>query len=101
MKLTDKNLISLEDYISDTYGAVNTEVRENFEKDYQAFKLGYLIQEARIKSGLTQEQLALKIGMDKSYISKIENNIKDVRFSTLQKIIEAIGGQLKLSIVIN
>lgn len=49
--------------------------------------------------GLTQEELAEKVGTSKSYISKIENNIKEVRISTLQKIVElGFGGRLLLSI---
>ena len=37
--------------------------------------------------------------LGKSYISKIENNIKEVRISTLQKIVElGFGGHLELSI---
>jgi len=36
---------------------------------------------------------------NKAYISKVENNIKDVRMSTLQKIIEiGLGGKLQVSI---
>ncbi|MGL5889401.1 MAG: helix-turn-helix domain-containing protein, partial [Bacteroidia bacterium] len=51
------------------------------------------------KRGLTQEELALKCGTTKSYISKIENDVKEVRISTLQKIVElGLGGTLKLSI---
>tara|TARA_R110001599_G_scaffold54340_1_gene151189 strand:+ start:135 stop:293 length:159 start_codon:yes stop_codon:yes gene_type:complete len=49
--------------------------------------------------GMTQEQLAEKVGTTKSYISKIENNIKEARISTLQKIIVlGFGGRLELSI---
>jgi len=60
---------------------------------------GVLIHDARIERGLTQEELAEKVGTTKSYISKIENNIKEVRISTLQRIIElGLGGQLQLSI---
>jgi len=48
---------------------------------------------------MTQEELAFKVGTTKSYISKIENNIKEVRFSTLKKKIElGLDGQLELSI---
>jgi transcriptional regulator with XRE-family HTH domain len=48
---------------------------------------------------MTQEQLAEKVGTTKSYISKIENNIKEVRLSTLKKIIElGLGENLELSI---
>jgi len=58
-----------------------------------------MIQQARIKKGMTQEELALKCGTNKGYISKIENNIKEVRISTLQKIVElGLGGHLHLSI---
>ena len=39
------------------------------------------------------------VGTIKSYISKIENNIKEVRISTLQRIVElGLGGHLQLSI---
>ena len=73
--------------LTEKYGAPGTETRDEYEKGFEAFKLGVMIHEARIKQGLTQEQLASKIGMDKGYISKVENNFKDVRISTLQKII--------------
>ncbi|MDY3540573.1 helix-turn-helix transcriptional regulator, partial [Riemerella anatipestifer] len=57
------------------------------------------IQQARLEKGLTQEQLAKKCGTNKGYISKVENNIKDVRLSTLQKIVEiGLGGKLNLGI---
>lgn len=58
-----------------------------------------MLHEARLEKGLTQKELAEKVGTTKSYISKIENNIKEVRISTLQKIVElGFGGQLQLSI---
>ncbi|MFY7944337.1 MAG: helix-turn-helix domain-containing protein, partial [Crocinitomicaceae bacterium] len=69
------------------------------EEGYENFKIGALIHEARLEKGMTQEQLAEKVGTTKSYISKIENNIKEVRLSTLKKIIElGLGGNLELSI---
>jgi HTH-type transcriptional regulator / antitoxin HipB len=98
--ITTKNndLKTLDQFITEQYGEKGTEQFDNFEKGYQAFKLGVLIQEARLKKGFTQEQLADKIGTSKAYISKVENDLKDVRFSTLQKIIEGLGGQLNFSI---
>ena len=57
-----------------------------------------MIQAARLEKGLTQEKLAGKIGSSKSNISKIENNLKEVRLSTLRKIVElGLGGNLQLS----
>jgi DNA-binding XRE family transcriptional regulator len=43
------------------------------------FKIGAMLHEARLEKGMTQEDLAEKVGTTKSYISKIENNIKEVR----------------------
>ncbi|WP_296683730.1 helix-turn-helix transcriptional regulator [Flavobacterium sp.] len=92
-------LQTLSEFKDEFYGNIGTEKRIALEEGYQEFKLGALIHEARIEKGLTQEQLAEKCGTTKSYISKIENNIKEVRFSTLQKIVESgLGGKLELNI---
>ncbi len=99
MKANDKNLKSLDQFIDEKIGKKGTEKRERFETEYDAFKLGVLIQQAREKKGLTQEQLAKLAGTNKSYISKLERNLKDIRFSTLQRIInEGLGGHLEISI---
>jgi ribosome-binding protein aMBF1 (putative translation factor) len=99
MKAKTKNLKSLDQFVDEKIGERGTENREEFEKEYEAFKLGVLIQQARESKGLTQEQLADLAGTNKSYISKLERNLKDIRFSTLQRIInEGLGGHLDISI---
>jgi ribosome-binding protein aMBF1 (putative translation factor) len=99
MKVKNKDLKSLDQFINEKVGEHGTEQREQFESDYSTFKLGVLIQEARERKGLTQEQLAVLAGTNKSYISKLERNLKDIRFSTLQRIInDGLGGQLDISI---
>ncbi len=99
MKAKNENLKSLDQFIDKKIGEKGTEKREKFEIEYDAFKLGVLIQQAREEKGLTQEQLAKLAGTNKSYISKLERNLKDIRFSTLQKIInEGLGGHLEISI---
>jgi HTH-type transcriptional regulator/antitoxin HipB len=93
------NLKALDQFVEEQYGKKGTPKRDKFEKGYESFKIGVLIQQARIERGLTQEELAEKCGTNKGYISKIENNIKEVRISTLQKIVEmGLGGHLELSI---
>jgi HTH-type transcriptional regulator/antitoxin HipB len=52
------------------------------------FKLGALIHEAHKARGLTQTELADRCGTTNAYISKVENDIQDVRVATLRKIIE-------------
>lgn len=96
-----KNLISLEEFRDKNYGKRGTKERDELEAGYGAFRIGALIQERRTEMGMTQQQLAEKVGTTKSYISKIENNIKEARISTLQKIIElGFGGRLELIIKI-
>jgi HTH-type transcriptional regulator/antitoxin HipB len=96
---TKNNLKSLDQFVEEQYGKKGSPTREKLEKGYNEFKLGVLLQQARIEKGMTQEQLAEKCGTNKGYISKIENNIKEVRISTLQKIVEiGLGGHLQLSI---
>ncbi len=102
MQTKNKNLQSLDQFIDTEIGKRGSEKREAFETAYDTFKLGILIQQAREKKGLTQEQLAALAGTNKSYISKLERNLKDIRFSTLQRIInEGLGGHLDISIRLN
>ena len=99
MEAKNKNLKSLDQFIDEKIGKKGTDRRERFEAEYDAFKLGVLIQKAREEKGLTQEQLAKLAGTNKSYISKLERNLKDIRFSTLQRIInEGLGAHLEISI---
>jgi ribosome-binding protein aMBF1 (putative translation factor) len=95
-----KNKIkTLEQFKEENYGKRGTSKRDKLEAGYEIFKIGALIHDARLEKGMTQEELAKKCGTTKSYISRIENNIKEVRISTLQKIVElGFGGQLQLSI---
>ena len=76
MKTVNKNLMTLEEFKEKNYGKRGTKERDELEAGYVAFKIGALIQQARFERGMTQEQLAEKVGTTKSYISKIENNMK-------------------------
>ncbi len=91
--------MTLDDFKDKHYGEKGTSKRDELEEGYENFKLGTLIHEARLEKGMTQAELAEKVGTTKSYISKIENNVKEVRLSTLQKIVQlGLGGHLDLSI---
>lgn len=69
------------------------------EKSELSLKIGQMIREARLKSGLTQQDLALKSGTSRTYISRIENDRSDLEIATLRKIIETGLGR-KLDILI-
>jgi DNA-binding XRE family transcriptional regulator len=98
-KQNDNRLTSWDDHLDKKYGKTGTPTRDKYEEEFEAFKIGVLIQEARKKQHLTQKQLAEKVGTTKNYISRIENNASDIRLSTLMRIIrEGLGGHLKLSV---
>ncbi len=99
MKTKTKRTKSLSDVKTKFYGKKGTKRRDLLEEGYETFKIGFLIKDARLRKGLTQQELADRVGTTKSYISKIENNIKEARISTLQKIVEdGFGGNLELKI---
>ncbi len=99
MKKINKNLTSFADHLDKQYGKRGTATREKYEEEFEAFKLGVMLQELRKEQGLTQELLAEKYGTTKTYIPRIENNASDIRLSTLMRIIrEGLGGHLKLSV---
>ena len=99
MKTKNKSLVTLEEFKDKNYGNRGTKKRDELEAGYDLFKIGALIHDTRIELGMTQEELADKVGTTKSYISKLENNLKEARISTLQKIVElGFGGHLELSI---
>lgn len=98
MNKKSKHLTSFDDHLDQQYGKKESSTRDKFEQEFEAFKIGVLIQEARKKKHLTQEELALRVGTTKNYISRIENDASDIRLSTLMRIIrEGLGGHLTLT----
>ena len=96
---TKSNITILDQMLDKKYGKKGQPKREQWEQQFETFRLGVLLEEARTKLGMTQEELAEKCGTDKSYISRIENNSSDIRLSTLMKIIQqGLGGHLKLTL---
>lgn len=99
MKIEKTKLTSFSDHLDSQYGAPGSLGRERYEQEFEAFKLGVMLQELRKEKGLTQEQLAEKCGTTKNYISRIENNASDIRLSTLMRIIqEGLGGFLNFKV---
>lgn len=94
--LENINAKAFEEHLEERYGAPGTDQRMAFEAKAKAFAIGELIKEERRLSNMTQEQLALKTGTKKSFISRIENGKSDIQLSTLYRILE-IGLGKKIS----
>lgn len=74
------------------------EFAEGFEQGYKEFKIGVLLKQAREQAGLSQEELANKLGTQKTAISRIENHAQDIKLSTIQKVARALGKNLEIRI---
>lgn len=96
---TNKDITTFEEHLENQYGSKGSLTREKFEDEFESFRIGALIYEARKKKNLTQQQLADKTGTTKNYISRIENDASDIRLSTLMGIAHlGLEGNLKLSL---
>ena len=91
------NFNTFEDLLISKYGKPGTPSRDEFDTKSKAFMIGELLKETRKKSKITQEELALKTGTKKSYISRVENGKSDIQLSTLFRLFEdGLGKSLNL-----
>jgi DNA-binding XRE family transcriptional regulator len=83
------------------YGIAGSASREKFIEEANAYFTGQLIEDARKKANLTQEELAKRVGSNKSYISRIENGKTEPKVSTFYRIASALGLSVELHPIIN
>jgi len=72
------SITTFDEHLEKRYGKAGEEGRMAFEAKAKAFAIGELIKEERRLSKMTQEQLAIKTGTKKSFISRIENGKSDI-----------------------
>ncbi len=90
---------NLDELLNIEFGEVGTKSREKFDVETEAFCLAQTLKEERLRAGLTQEQLAEKIGTKKTYISRLENGKADIQLNTLFRIFEGLGRRVILTIL--
>jgi len=79
-------------------GKIGTARRDQFEFELKLELIGGMIKTARKERQLTQEQLGKLIGVNKSQISKLENNAKNVTMSTILKVFEALEAKVNFKV---
>ena len=62
MKKVNKNITTLDEILDKKYGKSGSKKRDKWEQDFESFRLGVMLEEARTKLGMTQEELADKCG---------------------------------------
>ena len=90
---------SINEHFDLKYGKIGTESRVEFEKNAEAFFIAELVKEKRKEANMTQQQLAEKLNVKRTYISKIERAVADIRISTLRRIVEVgLGGTFQINV---
>ena len=94
----EKEMSDLNKYISKRKKD-DQEFAENYDTGYQDFKVSVLLKQIRQQSGLTQDELAIKLKTKKSVISRIENHADDIPLSTLRRYAKSLGRRIKIEVV--
>lgn len=85
------------DLLNEFVGEKGSASRERFEAELRAEILAAKIKEMRLKKHLTQEQLGVLVGKDRTQISKIEKG-RNLTISSIVQIVEALGGKVNFDI---
>jgi len=79
------------------YGKAGTPEREQFRREAYAYYMGQILHDARKSEKITQQELASRVGVDKSYISKIEKGFVEPGISMFYRIASALGLSVELN----
>ena len=93
---TKMQTYNVSEELNKTFGAPGTESRRRAEDQAWEEYNAQILLDARKESGMTQSELAKKIGADKSYISRVERGITIPSISTFYRRVAAMGLTVEL-----
>lgn len=91
-----KGLPTINGQLDERYGAPGTPEREAFDAKARAWYYAELLKDERKRQKMTQQQLAIRIGKKREYISKLEQGSLDMQLSTFLQISNALGMRFSL-----
>ncbi len=92
-----KHLPTTEDLLEKEYGAKGTVMRDEFDAKSRAWYYAEILKNARKSAGITQQQLANRIGKKREYVAMLEKGETDMQLSTFIMISEAVGLKFALT----
>ncbi|MBO4692610.1 MAG: helix-turn-helix transcriptional regulator [Bacteroidales bacterium] len=92
-----KKLQTAEDYLSAKYGKRGSDSRKEFNAKAMAWYYAEILKDARKEAGMTQQQLAEKVGKKREYIALLEKRETDMQLSTFLMITQAVGVNVELT----
>jgi HTH-type transcriptional regulator / antitoxin HipB len=98
MKKQNHKGITLDQFKDKYIGNPGSPDRDQYEFDLKMEILGEMIKKTRKERNMTQEELGQLIGVNKSEISKLEKNSRNMTIGTVIKIFHALRTNVKLKI---
>ena len=98
MENTKLRIYTLDEAKDRHLGKVGTDKRDNYEYELRLDLLGEMIKQTRKERHLTQSQLGELIGVQKSQISRIERNAKNVTIETILKVFRALKAKVNFNV---
>lgn len=92
-----KTLPTVEDLFEKDYGMKGSVKRDEFDAKSRAWYYAEVLKNARKTAGITQKQLAEKIGKKREYVAMLEKGETDMQLSTFIMISEAVGLKFALT----
>lgn len=96
-KNTLASLPTVEDMFVAEHGEKGILSREEFDAKSKAWYYAEVLKNARKAAGITQKQLAEKIGKKREYIAMLEKGETDMQLSTFIMLSEAVGLKFALT----
>jgi len=90
------SLPTVNQMLDSKYGTDGTSAREDFDAKAKAWYYAEVLKDARKAVGMTQQQLAEKIGKKREYIAQLEKGETDMQLSTFLMISDAVGLNISL-----
>lgn len=93
---TKSKIYNVSEELNNVFGAHGTEDRKKAERQAWEEYNAQILLDARRQSGMTQSELADKIGADKSYVSRVERGLTVPSISTFYRMVSAMGLSVEL-----
>ena len=96
MNTKTNKIYSVSDELNQVFGNHGTDGRKEAERQAWEEYNAQILHDARKQAGMTQSELAERIGADKSYVSRIERGLTVPSISTFYRMVSAMGLSVEL-----
>lgn len=97
-KMIEKDIYDINGLLDERFGEVGTPERAAATEQAYAFYSAAIIEEARKKAKVSKAELARRMGVDRSYITKVENGSIEPKVSTFYRMMAALGCTVAVNI---